>query len=223
MRCPRCHTKLSDDATHCPDCKLPKLKRAMTSEGVSAVTVEEAQPKVSTKTFAAGQPPKSIYAEKILPAKTRTRPQPQVAPKPAPKQSRISRKKLAALVAIPLLVTVIGAAAYWFILPMLQPEQIEPQAALTTVNRFRQLPSNDEGLTVDERMKKEIDALRKLDNLHGYQGWTTRPVKGDKTKVVIAFSFEMKDKKQQRAEWIADVAKNVFIPQNELAAAIYKR
>lgn len=221
MRCPRCQTRLPDEATLCPDCELPKPKRAPGYKAAPVTFVKEAHSTFVAETSVAVEPPKPIYAAKINTAKNK--PKPQIAPRPVSRQSPASRKKLAILIAIPLLVSVVGAAVYWFVLPFFQPEQIEPQAAMMTVSRFRKLPSNEQGLTVDERMKKELEAVRKLDNLNGYQGWTTRPVKGDKTKVVIAFSFDQKDNKQRRAEWIADVAKNTFTPQNELAAAIYKR
>ena len=130
---------------------------------------------------------------------------------------------MAAVVAIPVIASLIGAAIYLYVLPAFQTEQLEPQKAMTAMTRLRNLPSNEAGLTVDERMMWEIERSRREGNLRSYQGWTVQPVKGDRMKVLIVFSFSRKNNSQQRAEWLADLAQNTYTPQTELAALVFKR
>jgi hypothetical protein len=54
-----------------------------------------------------------------------------------------------------------------------------------------------------------------------YQGWTVRPIKGTKSKVVFTFSYVEVGEVHQSAEWIADLNNNTFTPQNERAAAVF--
>ncbi|HXG94681.1 MAG TPA: hypothetical protein VNN73_20230 [Blastocatellia bacterium] len=200
MRCPRCYSNIPDEAAACPDCHLPKPKN---SYGIKKKGIVPAN--------------RSASQEATLTTKESAR------TRKANPQGRVSAGRFAVLVGIPLIASLIAAAVYLFVLPALEGGEIEPQTAMMAVDRLRHLPSNDAGLTVDERMMWEIEKARREGNLRGYQGWTVKPVKGDKMKVLIAFSFDQKDNTQQRAEWLADLAQNTFTPQTELAAAVFNR
>jgi len=103
------------------------------------------------------------------------------------------------------------------------PEEIDPKAAVPMLNKLRHSPSTQEGLNVDDLLTQRLEKSRRVGNLLKYQGWTIRPVNGSKTKLLISFSFEETDNIQQRAEWIADVVKNTYTPQTELAASVYNK
>jgi hypothetical protein len=101
--------------------------------------------------------------------------------------------------------------------------ELDPNLAQPALAKLRQAPSTQSGLSVDEYLKGQLEKSRRVGNLLKYQGWTVDPVKGSKTKLLIAFSYEERDNTQYRAEWVADVASNQFFPQNELAISAYKK
>ncbi|MFY9611411.1 MAG: hypothetical protein WAU45_22720 [Blastocatellia bacterium] len=84
------------------------------------------------------------------------------------------------------------------------------------------MPSNHEGLTVEESVTRELEKSRRVGNLVGYQGWTVREAPGDKSKLLVIFSFDERGNSKQSAEWLADPVSSTFIPQTELAAAVFK-
>lgn len=91
------------------------------------------------------------------------------------------------------------------------------------LEKLRHSPSSQEGLNVDDLLTQELEKSRRVGNLLSYQGWTMRPINGSKTKLIISFSFQENDKTHQRAEWIADLVHDTFVPQTELAAMVYKK
>jgi hypothetical protein len=115
----------------------------------------------------------------------------------------------------------LGAVFYIFILPMLSSSGPEAQAAISMVTKLRSLPSTVEGKTVGEYMADEMAKSKRVGNLMSYQGWTTKPLKGTKTRFLIVFSYEEQGNVVQRAEWIADLNANTFTPTTELAVACY--
>src|SRR6185503_13018100 len=104
-----------------------------------------------------------------------------------------------------------------------QPHELDPHLAQPALAKLRQEPSVVSGMNVDEYLTQQLEKSRRVGNLLKYQGWTVSPVRGSKTKLLIAFSYEERDNTQYRAEWIADVANNTFTPQTELASAAYKK
>jgi len=103
------------------------------------------------------------------------------------------------------------------------PQDIDPKAALPMLNKLRQSPSSQKGLSVDDLLTHELEKSRRVGNLLRYQGWTMKPVNGSKTKLLISFSFEETDNTQKRAEWVADLAQDTFTPQTALAMAVYRK
>ncbi len=85
------------------------------------------------------------------------------------------------------------------------------------------MPSSEEGLTIDARLKRELETARRVKNLVSYQGWTTQPIKGSTTNVLLVYSYQEVGDVTKRAEWIADLTNNNFKPQTELAQAVSNR
>lgn len=127
---------------------------------------------------------------------------------------------LAGVVAV-LLTAGIGWYTYSFFTS--QPQELDPHVAQPMLAKLRQSPSSQSGLSVDDYLTQHLEKSRRVGNLLNFQGWTVSPVKGSRTKLLIAFTYEEKDKTQQRAEWVADAANNTYTPQTELAIEAYKR
>jgi hypothetical protein len=192
MNCPRCHTEVPDEALHCPDCKLPKLKRPAGRDEATGQKDEARTKKTSDLT------------NKKEEVKQR--------PKWVMPVARAAS-----------LLLLCGVGFYLFHLFSFSPQEVDPKAALPMLNKLRQSPSTQKGLSVEELLTHELEKSRRIGNLLSYQGWTMKPVNGSKTKLLISFSFEENDKIQQRAEWIADLAQNTFTPQTALAIAVYRK
>jgi hypothetical protein len=196
MKCPRCHTEIPAEASHCPDCKLPKPKNLQAQdEGVEQKTES---PRKSTPSRASKNRRKQIRREQ--------RP-----------------KWITALAGAAVVLLVSGMGIYLVIFFSSMPDEIDPKAAMPMLNKLRNSPSSQAGLNVDALLTQEMEKSRRVGNLLSYQGWTIRPVGGSKTKLLISFTFEETDNVKKRAEWVADLVHNTFTPQTELAVAVYKR
>jgi hypothetical protein len=97
--------------------------------------------------------------------------------------------------------------------------EVDPQTSIATLTALRSQPSKEPGKTVDQCVNDWLDQSRKSGELVRYSGWTIRPVRLNKSKVLLAFSFEDKEGVKM-AEWLADVDKT-FVPRNDLAAQVY--
>ncbi|HSB09816.1 MAG TPA: hypothetical protein VLM38_10060 [Blastocatellia bacterium] len=122
--------------------------------------------------------------------------------------------------AVSALVALLGIVVYVFVVPLVYSTVAEPKAILASLEKLRRAPSNEEGLTIDARLSRDVERSRRVGNLVEYQGWTVKPIKGTKSKVLLVFSYDERDNQQQRAEWLADLTHNTFTPQNELAVSI---
>jgi hypothetical protein len=205
LTCPRCGTDVPSEALYCPYCSLPKPKR-----GFTAAT--EDQPE-ETAAAEHTKPPAAVRraaTQRSRPAKRST-----ARPGKPKRQLRLSVLSVAALVAL------FSVGIYIFVVPMVYSEQAEPKTVLSALDKLRKTPSNEPNLTIDARLSRELDTARRIGNLVAYQGWTVRPIKGTKSKVVLAFSYVEVGDVHQSAEWMADLTNNTFTPQNELAATIY--
>jgi len=115
----------------------------------------------------------------------------------------------------------LGVGVYIFVVPLVHSEEAEPKVVLSALDKLRRMPSNEEGVTVDARMMRELERSRRVGNLVSYQGWIVQPVKGTNTNVLLVFSYQEVGDVQQRAEWLADLTNNTFTAQNELATTVY--
>lgn len=193
MKCPRCHTEVPNEATHCPDCKLPKPK---------GLCVQEE--KTEQKAAAAKSASARANRNKRTPMKKRP-------------------KWVTSIAGSAAFLLLCGMGFYVFSFFAHKPPEVDPQAALPMLDKLRRSPSTQEGLNVDALLAQELEKSRRVGNLLSYQGWTIKPVNGSKTKLIFSFSFEESDNTQQRAEWVADLVNNTFTPQTELAVAVSRR
>lgn len=197
MTCPKCRSTVPDASIRCPSCGLskPKVRSVETAGKPSKWFAKSAEKRPTRKTSA------------------QRRSSPGVSPR---------TKRAVVLASISILVTFLGAGAYWFAWPMLQPQGPEPEVAASVLEKLRKMPSNQEGLTVEESVVRELERSRRVGNLVGYQGWSVRPAPHDKSKLLVVFSFDERDNTKQVAEWLADPVSSTFTPQTDLAAAVFK-
>ena len=213
LSCPRCETVVPDEAMYCPYCSLPKPKRGFVAaqeeapvHTAAATSLEQSQP-VAARTSRSARPPSS---RRESPEKSFKRSPRRPAKPPSNFRVRVvSAAALAALLCVGLYVFV---AVY--------SENAEPKVVLSALDRLRHLPSSEPEVTVDARLSRELETSRRVKNLVSYQGWTVRPVKGTKNKVVLVFSYEEVGGILQSAEWLADLNSNTFTPQTELAETV---
>jgi hypothetical protein len=123
-------------------------------------------------------------------------------------------------VGVAALVAVSSVAIYIFVVPLVHSQGIEPKTAMSALDRLQHKQSNQPDLTIDARLSAELEKSRRVGNLTGYQGWTVRPIKGTKTRVLLVFSYREVGNTEQRAEWLADLNANTFTPQTALAVSV---
>jgi len=156
------------------------------------------------------------------------RPSKDVAP-PKEKESRRSstkppkppRRLRLPVISVAALVALFSVGIYIFVVPLVYSEHAEPKAVLSALDSLRRTPSNENGLTIDARLTRLLETSRRVKNLVGYQGWTVEPIKGSKTRVLMVFSYQETGGVNYRAEWLADLVNNTFIPQTELATSLW--
>ena len=210
MTCPRCETEVPSEALYCPYCTLPKPKSgfapAAEANPEDTRRTEKLEPSVGLR---------SSHRDKssnIAPKRSSSPPiKPQRDPKP---------RRLVPVVSITALVALVSVGIYIFVLPLVNSQQAEPKVVLSALDKLRRMPSSEEGLTIDARLKRELETARRVKNLVSYQGWTAQPIKGTKTKVLLVFSYQEVGDVNKRAEWIADLVNNTFEPQTELASFV---
>ncbi|HLF84100.1 MAG TPA: zinc ribbon domain-containing protein [Blastocatellia bacterium] len=206
LTCPRCGTDVPSDALYCPYCSLPKPKHGFAAaEDKPQETAPPERPKPSVASRRATKDGKR--SAKRSPAR----------PGKPPRKFRISVLSGAALVAL------FSVGIYTFVVPMVYSEHAEPKTVLSALDKLRKTPSNEPGLTIDARLTRELETARRVGNLVAYQGWIVRPIKGTKTKVGLAFSYQEVGDIHQNAEWIADLTNGTFTAQTDLAAAVSNR
>ena len=201
LLCPRCGTDVPTEAMYCPYCSLPKPKRGF----VDPKEQPQASPAEAPKQPAG----KRAKSPNIRPPKRPTR-QPN-----KPRGNRSVR-----VLGVSVLVAILGVGAYIFVVPMVYSEHAEPKVVLAAMDKLRKSPSNEPGLNIDARLTRELETQRRVGNLVAYQGWVFRPIKGTKSKIILAYSFEEVGNSVQNAEWIADLVAGTFTPQTELAVKV---
>ncbi len=205
LTCPRCGTDVPSEVLYCPYCSLPKPKRGF------AAAIKD-KPEATTPPE---RPKPSVASRSAKKDGNRSAKRSTAHPGKPPRRLRASVLSLAALVAL------FSVGIYTFVVPMVYSEQAEPKTVLAALDKLRKTPSNEPGLTIDARLVRELETARRVGNLRAYQGWTVRPIKGNKTKVVLAFTYVEVGDVHQSAEWIADLTTGAFTPQTELAATVY--
>jgi hypothetical protein len=212
LTCPRCGTEIPAEALYCSYCSLPRPKyRLAEAQDRTPGRIDRAHPSVSPHrpTSELNKPARTSASRPSKPARRST----SRAGKP-PRRLRLPVLVGACLVAV------ISVGTYIFVVPLVYSERAEPKIVLSALDKLRRMPSNDPQFTLDARLLRELETSRRVGNLVSYQGWTVRPIKGTKTKVILAFSYEEVGQAHQSAEWIADLNNNTFTPNTELAWTI---
>jgi hypothetical protein len=130
--------------------------------------------------------------------------------------------KSAAIVRIVVAVVLFcGAGTYIFLFTDIIHGKVPAKAALSTLSTFRNLPSNRSGLTVDQLADQALADSRKSGRLARYVGWVTRPIKGERSKLLVIYSFEEKNNLEHNAQWEVDISNNMVVAQTDFAKALY--
>ncbi|MEK6410989.1 MAG: zinc ribbon domain-containing protein [Acidobacteriota bacterium] len=203
LTCPRCGTDVPSEALYCPYCSLPKPKRGFA--GGAKDNREETKPTEQPQARVAVR--ESKRANKRRPAHPRN----------------TSRKLRLPVLSAGVLVALLSVGIYIFVVPLVYSDEAEPKTVLAALDKLRRTPSSEPGVTIDARLSRALEASRRVGDLVAYQGWTVRPIKGTKTKVLIVFAYQEVGGTHQRAEWLADLSNNTFTPQTDLAAAVHSK
>jgi zinc-ribbon domain len=215
LSCPRCGTSVPDEAMYCPYCSLPKPKR-----GFAAANEEPPAESMAPGTSQELPQPIARKTRRSVPVKTKKEPPTRSVRRTPSRPAKPPRTFRASVLSIAALAALLCVGLYIFVVPMVYSESAEPKVVLAALEKLRHQLSNEPEVTVDARLSRELETSRRVKNLVAYQGWTVRPIKGTKSKVVLAFSFEEVGGVRQSAEWIADLSNNTFAPQTELAETV---
>lgn len=196
MTCPKCRSNVPDASPRCPSCGLNKPK---------------------TRLADTGDKPGKWFGERGGKRKTK-----RVSARSKPAGPSSKTKRMALMLSLSMVMAVLAAGGYWFVWPLFQSYGPEPETAALVLENLRKMPSNQEGLTVEESVTRELEKSRRVGNLVGYQGWSVREAPGDKSKLLVIFSFDEKNNSKQIAEWLADPVSNTYTPQTDLAASVFK-
>lgn len=198
MTCPKCRANVPDASIRCPSCGLSK-------------------PKPRAPEF--DEKPASWFSLRA----TKSIKWQRKAAKPTSAEPPSKAKRVAVVLTISIIVMLVGAGAFWFVWPLFQPMGPEPEVAASVLEKLRKMPSSQEGLTVEQSVAQQLEKSRRVGNLVAYQGWTVKQAPGDKSKLLVVFSFDERDNTKQRAEWLVDPNSSTFTPQTDLAAAVFKQ
>jgi len=198
LNCSRCGTDVPKEAIYCPYCSLQKPKNG----------------------FAAAAPPAQSTLTEQSKSQSGSNKGRKGSPSRALKKPRTTSGRSFRVPVIAAIVALISIGIYIFVVPMVSSYQAEPKVILSALETLRRMPSNEPGLTIDARLTKDLETSRRVKNLVSSKGWTVQSIKGTKTKVLMVYSYQEVGDVTIRAEWLADLATNTFIPQNDKATAV---
>jgi hypothetical protein len=202
MRCPKCHTETPPAAANCPGCNLatPRGKQDKQRER------EREYDRKTRKVFLSGLSFRRKRSGK--------------------KENDGEPSRAGTIVRIVIIVAAIalaGFGSYLLVFSIWESKHADPVLSLKAMEKFRSMPSNEEGLTVDEVMKQELKKFKDSSNLKGSQGWHTQKINGSDSRVLVVFSFQDGAGQDHRAEWLVDVKSQRYIPQTALAIEMYNK
>lgn len=238
-RCPNCYNSITPDTQSCPSCAYSLIQTEKTPlSQLSGVTSAQArgasgrlQPGHQVRTSGRLRPPEQSAGDEEKPRGAYSSARgsghvrrPAAVPRPRKgareladeEQARLRKRILIAAAVAGIVATLV------LFLPALQviAPQVDAQTSISTLTTFRSQPSKTSGKSVDQVVNEWLDESRRSGKMVGYSGWSVKPVRFNKSKVVLGFSFEERDG-IRTAEWLADVGNNTFVPKNELAAEVY--
>ena len=203
MRCPKCHTETPPSAANCPGCNLatPKGKHDKQREK------EKEYERKTRKVFLSGLSLRKRFGKGN--------------DKNDGEPSRAGTIIRIAIIIVSIGVT--GFVSYLIVFSVWESKHADPVLALEAMKKFRTMPSNEDGLTVDELMTQQLNKFKDSGNLKGSQGWHTEKINGTQSRVLVVFSFQDTENKDHRAEWLVDVNSQRYIPQTALAIETYSK
>lgn len=211
LTCPRCSTNVSDDALYCSYCNLPKPKSGFSPVPAKDQNQRQQQHHHHQHHQRQQQPAKPSKS----PAAART------DHRPRRRRSQVHDLSVAKLAGAAI-IALLAIGGYVYFAPLARSNEPEPKTVLAALDTLKRMPSNEEGLTIDARLNRDLETSKRMRNLVAYQGWTVKRVEGTKSKVILIFSYDEADRSHHQAEWLADLDHNDFIPQSELAVSISK-
>lgn len=195
MRCPKCSAETPNEALCCPGCKLP------TPRGKTYLKDKKARKQENNV------------------RETKRVTQELKAPKTAKERRHIPGWVTALSLVLALVAFSAGsylAATYW---P--SGEKKDDGGRQLALEKVRQMESKQSGMTVEDLLNEEVNKSRDAGRLLEQEGWQVKSL--ESKQFIVSFSFEEKDKQQQRAEWKVDLNNNSFEPQTDLAKDIIEK
>jgi hypothetical protein len=119
------------------------------------------------------------------------------------------------------LIVVLGLMVYVYMFTDLLHGGVTGPKAISALTSFRTMPSNSNGMTLDQLAAAALTEARKNKTLAQYSGWTTTPIEGDRSKVLITFSYNETDNTEHKAEWEVNLSSNTVTPRTDLAKEMY--
>ena len=199
MRCPKCHTETPPSASNCPGCNLATPKGKHDKE----VEREREYDRKTRKVFLSGLSLRKRFGK-----------------------GDGDSGRTGTIIRIAVIVVIIGLTgfvSYLVVFSLWNSKHADPVLALEAMKKFRAMPSNEDGLTVDELMIQELTKFKDSGSLKGSQGWHTEKINGTESRVLVVFSFQDMENKDHRAEWLVDVTSQRYIPQTALAIETYNK
>lgn len=123
--------------------------------------------------------------------------------------------------AVGALVLVLGLMVYVYMFTDLLHGGVTGPKAISALTAFRNLPSNSNGMTLDQLSAASLAEARKNKTLAQYSGWTTTPIEGDRSTVLITFSYNETDNTEHKAQWEVNLSNNTVTPRTDLAKEMY--
>lgn len=152
---------------------------------------------------------------------TGSRPKPITKPLKRITQEEARRQRLLKRVKIALYLMLVAGAGYYVLSAAgMLSSTPKPAESMSAMAALRNLASGQDGQTVDQRLTQMVADAKKAGDLTRFQGWTTKPILGDSSTVIVAFTYETKQGKQS-AEWLANLSKRTYSPQTDLAKQVY--
>lgn len=141
--------------------------------------------------------------------------------KRAKKKDSKSVNPIVAVAACVVAVLVFGLGGYFAMALMLAPKPVDPASPQYAIEKLRAMPSNQKGLTIEERLEQEVKKSRDAGRLVEIEAWSVKPIEA--SNYLVSYSIQEKDEHYLRAEWSVDVASGAIVPQTALATEIYNR
>jgi hypothetical protein len=101
-----------------------------------------------------------------------------------------------------------------------QAEPTDQPLHQVALSLLRNKTSNQSWMTIEESMQNEVEKSRKAGRLVEAEGWEVATA--EQGEYAVSYTFQEKEGRQVRALWKVNPIAETFVPQDELASAIFK-